>query len=101
MKKILLTFVVFSLIGCTGPDDDIVKVMNKSHLSGKGDYMGTLPDGRDVTRYRIDRGNMNSHYIYIVPDSQSTSMNIAGGNKGNNNITSVIIDGRKFIAEEK
>lgn len=87
--------------GCiTSPNDPTVIALNKQRLSGNGEVVGDLPDGRVVTRYEIDRGTDPSHFIYVIADQPTVTINHSERHgKTTVNRTSVIIDGVRYTPE--
>lgn len=84
MNKILPTLLIL-VLGCNSPDSKSVKYSNEVHLAGHGDYVGTLPDGRVIKRYAIDRGSLeHDHYIYVtilnqtIPQCKSSRNEVIG-----------------------
>ena len=100
--KLILAISILALAGCAGPRDPEVKAVNQKNLAGQGDYIGTLPDGRVIRCYAIDRGYSYPHYVYVVSDGSSVSLNkteMAGKNNYYNR-TIVTIAGKKFVEEK-
>ena len=91
MKSIIESVVSFSLItlaiGCvilipvgilvwiTADDPAEIQKMNHKTFSSQGEYIETLPDGRKIFRYELKIPDRNSHFIYVVPNSVTTSTN--------------------------
>ncbi|RTK95554.1 MAG: hypothetical protein EKK64_06945 [Neisseriaceae bacterium] len=100
MKKFFVVMIflsiLFLLFGCEGRNDPSVIKQNEETLSGEGEYVGILPDGRKVSRYPIETGYRN-HFLYLVEDSDTVTINrsVSSG-KTTVNIVEVIIDGKKF-----
>ena len=87
MKR-MLALSLLLLAGCGGYDRD---AKNQAELSGKGQYVGTLPDGREVTRYEIEHPGEN-HFIYVVSGSVSTNHEVKTDDTSRV-YTEVVIDG--------
>ena len=96
MKRTLALLLL--LAGCSGPDSPEILAKNQSTLSGRGLHVGTLPDGRDVTRYEIDRGTQTNHFIYVVNGSVSTNR-VEPHGKTVQLHTEVVIDGIVYRPE--
>lgn len=93
MKRFILLVGLIALAGCSGPDSPEVKALNKDVLSGPGDYIGTLPNGQDVVRYEINRGdNLHNHFIYVVGDTVTVNRSESQG-KSSVNRTETIYNG--------
>lgn len=86
-------------IGCSFQtyDDPAVKLANKAILAEKGEFVGTLPDGRQISRYRIGMGNSHPHWIYVIDSGTITTMNHTESS-GKNTISKVevFIEGQKY-----
>lgn len=59
---ILISLLALALAGCS--DDSYIK--NRATLSGPGQYVGTLPDGREVRRYLIENPVIHDHWLYVA-----------------------------------
>lgn len=104
MKKYLLLIpILIALAGCGKVSDPEVRAANKENLSTEGFYIGTLPDGRTVKYYYIDRGSGNyPHFIYVVSDNSSTSTNFTqSAGKTSFNQTIVVINGKEYVEKAK
>ena len=99
-KKILiLLFLLF--LGCDDVSESDLSIKNEKTLKRGGEYVGTLPDGRKITRYEIDRGCCkHNHWIYIVSGSISINSTETIG-KTTHNSVQVIIDGIEYFPTEK
>ena len=95
MKKLFL--IILFCLGCTGRNDPTVIKQNENTLSSSGEYVGVLPDGRKVTRYVIDTGSNHDHYLYVIENTKSSTVNsiISSGKTTRNNVN-VIIDGQRY-----
>jgi hypothetical protein len=90
--KILILMIC--LAGCKSYNDPSVKEANKTTLAGPGQEVGILPDGRQVVRYELSMGDStNPHWVYIVNDSSTTTINHKVGKTPK---VEVIIDGEKY-----
>lgn len=101
--KYMICLLVLFLVGCVGPRDPSVVSQNKTTLSAAGEYVGTLPDGRKIVRYEIEMGsNIHNHWVYIVDDSESISVNrVDQHGKNARPTTDVIIDGKRYRKVEE
>lgn len=98
MVRLLFCALVFVMFGCTKYDSPSVVRENRENLAGPGFSVGALPDGRNVVRYRIDMGNANDHWIYVVDGTATVSQNHeAQSGKTSYNAVQVVIDGQKFV----
>lgn len=100
LKFILPILPIIALSGCTDINDPEVQANNKSELASGGTYVGTLPDGRIITSYRIDRGNgdYHAHYIYTISDNSSVTVNHAvPAGKTTQNAVEVYINGKTYV----
>lgn len=90
-------------VGCVqSPHDPQVVALNKQRLSGIGEDVGTLPDGRVVYRYEIDRGSDPSHFVYMIVNQPTITMNTSEKHgKVTVNRSVVIIDGVKYVPAEE
>ncbi len=96
MKHLLL--LALSVLALTACDDPaIVNATNKTQLSGDGEEIGTLKDGRKVVRFAVDRVNERTHYVYVVSDGSSVTENHSTGGKHPKTETTVVIDGKEYI----
>ena len=77
MKYLLLMLLV--VLGCTQPNNPNVEKLNRDTLAGPGYQVGTLPNGKPITRYRIDNGYYHPHYIYIIGKSITTNQTVSQG----------------------
>jgi len=72
MKRSIIIGILL-LCGCAGPRDPGILASNRTILSGPGEDVGTLPDGRKIVRYELDIGyegvNRRSHWLYVTEDS--------------------------------
>lgn len=96
-KLLALTCLLVFTCGCRTSEE--MDASNKSILSGEGEDVGMLPDGRHVTRYKLECMGTSSHYIYVVPDTGSVSTNrhVPKTEKR----VEVIINGEKYVPLEK
>lgn len=103
MKQVLLgiSFVIlvfttpFMIVACDDPAT--VSATNKVNLSGDGEEIGTLKDGRKVVRFAVERPNDHTHYVYVVSDGSSVTENHLEGGKHKTNKATVVIDGKEYI----
>lgn len=105
MGKITCLFLLI-LIGC-GPDRNSPEVilLNKNVLSGPGEEVGILQDGRKIVRYEIEMGaNTRNHFVYITNDVITVN-HVESHGKVSHNHVEVFIDNQKYslvpIVEEK
>ncbi len=92
--KLLASVLCLALLGCADMDSPEVVALNKASLSGNGKYVGTLPDGRAVRMYEIDRGDNPTHYLYVAGDDVTINRT-----EGKTRPTEVVIDGLKYIPQ--
>ena len=89
MKSILVTlFATLLTVACD--DSDAVSHSNQVNLSGDGELIGVLKDGRKVHRYAVKRVNESTHYIYVVPSGGSVTENYWEAKQSK---TTAVIDG--------
>lgn len=89
------------LIGCqTAYNDPVVVEQNRITLSGVGESVGTLPDGRKVVRYEIEMGSNLNHWIYVAENTITVNHTETHG-KTTANHTEVIIDGKVFVPKSE
>lgn len=103
MKKLLIAFCLIGLAGCTQYNDPTVMATNKATLETSGEYVGTLPDGRRIVRYRLEMGdNIHDHWVYVTEGSITINRTENHGKTSSNHVD-VIIDGVKYapVVEEK
>lgn len=94
MKSLMMLLVCCLCTGCMS--DANVEKTNKATLSGNGDLVGTLPDGREVRHYEIHRsGLVNPHHIYVVEGSTTTNHRVH-----KHDAVEVIIDDTIFVPKE-
>lgn len=102
MKKLIFICLLL-LAGCDNDTPEINAKRQKEFNSG-GYVVGTLNDGRKVTRYEIEngKGQQHNHWIYVVDSTASTSTNfeiLAG--KTHKNETVVVVNGVQYVPAEK
>ncbi len=95
--KIISLLILATLIGCT-PDRNVmmanVMAANKKELAGHGENVGVLPDGRNIIRYRLERGDyLADHWIYVVDGGGTTTLNVY---RNKSHYVEVTIDGQKY-----
>jgi len=75
MKKILaLAVLSLALVGC-GPSQGEAVYQNQSNFNNPM-KVGTLPDGRAVSRITVAVPNqIHNHYVYVVEGGGSTTVN--------------------------
>jgi len=96
--KFFILCLCLALVGCADRNDASVVATNKATLSGNGETVGTLPDGRVITRYRIDMGSgpgSHDHWVYVTNGSISINRNEQSG-KTTYNEVQVILDGQRY-----
>lgn len=92
MKALFGLFLVFA-VGCTAHNDPAVMATNATTLSGAGEPVGTLPDGRRIVRYRLEMGsNTKDHWVYITDNTITINREERHGKHTNNHVD-VIVDG--------
>lgn len=92
---------MFASSGCS-PDipfnDPTVVSYNKQQLSGPGEEIGVLPDGRKLVRYQVSMGRNNlgtyyhPHWVYVIDNSITINREIQEGKTTTNHVE-VIVDG--------
>lgn len=107
MKKLLafcmIGFAFCIIVGCTQHNDPTVMATNKAILGTSGEYVGTLPDGRKIVRYRLEMGdNIHDHWVYVTEGSITINRTENHGKTRSNHVD-VIIDGVKYapVVEEQ
>jgi hypothetical protein len=103
MKYWKLFLILFCLLiaGCGTPHNDpAIMAQNRVTLSGKGEQVGTLPDGREIRRYYINMGKLHDHWIYVTNDTITINRTISQGKTTFNHV-SVIINGIEYKPVEK
>lgn len=99
MKKLIFICLLL-LAGCENDTPKIVEKRQKEFKSG-GYVVGTLNDGRKVTRYEIENFSRN-HWIYVVDSTASVSTNFEfSEGKTTKNETVVVVDGVQYVPAEK
>ncbi len=79
----------------TKDSPEVIKI-NQNTLSGPGEEIGVLPDGRKVVRYQIEIGsNLHNHFIYMENDVVTVNHEKSHG-KADYNHVEVFIDNQKF-----
>lgn len=105
MKRLIFICLLL-LAGCKNDTPEINAKRQKEFNSG-GYVVGTLNDGRKVTRYEIENGQTNhKHWIYVVDSTSSVSTNFevdAGDpdSAATRNETVVVVDGVRYVPAEK
>jgi major membrane immunogen (membrane-anchored lipoprotein) len=99
MKMLSIVLISLCLLsGCSQYNSPEVMSKNRLTLSGPGETVGTLPDGRRVSRYEIDMGaDMHDHWIYVVDGSITKNVTVSNG-KSSSNTVEVMVDGVKYSA---
>lgn len=78
-------------IGCTFRNDPQIISLNKNNLSGHGEYIGTLPDGRKVNRYEIEMGSgVPNHWLYVTDGSITVNRTVRQGKTSVNQVDIII-----------
>lgn len=101
MKTKILSLIILSILfsGCTNQNSPEVVSNNKYNLQN-GFVIGQLADGRTVTQYYIDRGSDYPHYLYLIENSSTITVNrIARTGKVSNNQV-IVIDGAEYKIEK-
>ena len=94
--KFLALLALLPLVGCTDSTSPEVVAVNAQTLSGDGTYMGTLPDGRNVVRYIISRGDAGyDHYVYVTNGSTTVNTRVPAGKTTRPQVT-VLINGECY-----
>ena len=77
MKKCIALLGFVFLLGWEGEyNDPKIVSENKQMIAGGGEVVGTLPDGREVRRIRLNMGsNLHDHWIYVVSGTETVTMN--------------------------
>jgi hypothetical protein len=94
---IFLSLVLFS--GCSEYNSPEIMSKNKLTFAGPGETVGTLPDGRVISRYRIDMGEyMHDHWIYVCSNTITVNTVQSQGKNGTASLIQVMVDGVKYTA---
>lgn len=96
MGKISCLFLII-IIGC-GPDrnDPEIISLNQNTLSGPGEEVGTVQDGRKIIRYEIEMGaNVRNHFVYMIDDVVTVN-HVESHGKVDHNHVEVFIDNQKY-----
>lgn len=71
MKKILLSILLLSLLGCQSKEE---KRADDRHSFENPEKVGTLPNGQQVSRVTLkDTPNDRTHYIYFTDNAVSNN----------------------------
>lgn len=98
MRKLSLILICLT-IGCTSHTDPSVQNINHQTLSQQGEFVGELPDGRKVYRWKIEMGSSyNDHWLYSVGESITINKDVRQG-KTTANEVEIIINGQKYIKQ--
>lgn len=106
MKKLIFICLLL-LAGCEVDNDTPKNIANRQKEFNSGGYVvGTLNDGRKVTRYEIENNGLHNHWIYVVDSTSSVSTNFAvdAGDPDSNatrNETVVVVNGVQYVPAEK
>ena len=73
MKQILIALAIVVLSGCGNSPSQ-----HTANWKNCGEYMGTLPDGRKVYCYEIER-NMATHWLYVIENGDEVSVSFKQG----------------------
>jgi hypothetical protein len=75
-----------------------IKQKNEATFSSGGELVGKLPDGRFISRYEIESATSHNHWVYVISDNSSVSVNypIRVG-KLTHNEAMVIINGKEYV----
>ncbi len=94
--KLLCIFTALGLLSsCNDATPDSISASNQANLSGEGEFIGTLKDGRKIVRHTITTFGNTRHYVYVVSDGSSVSSNYQEDKSGVK--TTVVIDGKNYI----
>lgn len=101
MKRLIFICLLL-LAGCDNDTPEINAKRQKEFNSG-GYVVGTLNDGRKVTRYEIVNANpQHNHWIYVVDQTASVSHSFeVREGKTTRNETIVVVDGVEYVPAEK
>lgn len=80
LLSIILIGITLILSGCG--DAQAQRAYNLAVLRGPGQYIGTLPDGREVRAYLINNPE-STHYHWLYVAGSDTTVNIPSGKAGN------------------
>lgn len=106
--RIVILMILSLSVGCgeISRNHPTVLAENQQTLSGKGEEVGVLPDGRKVVRYRLDMGKheiipteRNPHWVYVVDNVVTLNHEVSQG-KTTANQTEVIINGVTYTPKE-
>lgn len=102
MRIVSLMSLAILLVGCGEVDRNhpSIVAINQQTLSGKGEEVGVLPDGRKIVRYGLHMGtNHHPHWVYVVDNVFTHNSEISQG-KTTVNQTEVVINGVTYIPKE-
>jgi hypothetical protein len=99
--KYLLLIGLLAFVGCESQSfqDELKQKRHEENyqtLSKRGDFIGRLPDGRIVDRYRLRHPDPygHDHYIYVVEGTESVTLNksVQSGKHTHNETETFITD---------
>lgn len=91
MKK-LVVFILILFCGCDSAAT--IRNRNQTTLNSGGEVIGTLPDGRVITRYEI-KCYSDNHWVYVVGNSSTNSYSTSNGDKSISHVE-VLFDNGNF-----
>lgn len=98
-----MMLLVLLLAGCgdtRNADDPTVLKEQAEALAKEGEVVGRLPDGREILRYRIERGMSHDHYIYITGNTITVNRDVPSGKTSYNHVE-VFIDGIPYVPKQE
>lgn len=94
MKNIFVViFLCGAAMGCQTSEE--MASYNKKEFAVGGHVVGTLPDGREVTRYRIYRDATSIDTIYVIDEVITVN-----SREGKHDHVNVIINNKKYVPLE-
>lgn len=103
MKYVLIVSALL-FTGCGSTDYAKIEAQNKEHLATEGYLVGKLPDGRTVTRYKVETGSNPDHWIYVTNNTITINRSIEhsdGENSTTYHYVEVMIDGVPYVPKHK
>lgn len=93
----ILPFILFS--GCSDIHSPQVIAKNQQNLKN-GTIVGKLADGRTVTQFTIDQGDNYAHFLYLIENSSTATINYTVNYGKVYKTQSIVIDGQEYKIEK-